>query len=141
MIFSWPATITAAIEKTGAAVNYCPNLQQAVNALNNLSFEAALDLNLPDGKAWTFSAISLVPDYTLTVLMTGEGGVRSAVEALQLGAADYLAKPFDLDELPLVFANADRRTKRKNARIRQHESPGTRPKEKPEVGRVLLQRI
>lgn len=51
--------------------------------------------------------------------MTGEGGVRSAVEALQLGAADYLAKPFDLDELPLVFANADQR--RKNARIRQHE--------------------
>ena len=40
------------------------------------------------------------------------------MEALQLGAADYLAKPFDLDELPLVFANADHD---KNARIRQHE--------------------
>ena len=112
--------ITASIEKTGAAVTHCPNLEQAQNALNDLSFEAALfDLNLPDGESLDLLRRKLVPEYTLTVLMTGEGGVRSAVEALQLGAADYLAKPFDLDELPLVFANADQR--RKNARIRQHE--------------------
>ena len=112
--------ITAAIEKTGAAVTHCQNLEQAQNALNDLSFEAALfDLNLPDGESLDLLRRKLVPEYTLTVLMTGEGGVRSAVEALQLGAADYLAKPFDLDELPLVFANADQR--RKNARIRQHE--------------------
>ena len=112
--------ITAAIEKTGADVTHCQNLEQAQNALNDLSFEAALfDLNLPDGESLDLLRRKLVPEYTLTVLMTGEGGVRSAVEALQLGAADYLAKPFDLDELPLVFANADQR--RKNARIRQHE--------------------
>ena len=112
--------ITASIEKTGAAVTHCQNLEQAENALNDLSFEAALfDLNLPDGESLDLFRRKLVPEYTLTVLMTGEGGVRSAVEALQLGAADYLAKPFDLDELPLVFANADQR--RKNARIRQHE--------------------
>jgi DNA-binding NtrC family response regulator len=112
--------ITASIEKTGAAVTHCQNLEQARNALNDLSFEAALfDLNLPDGESLDLLRRKLVPEYTLSVLMTGEGGVRSAVEALQLGAADYLAKPFDLDELPLVFANADQR--RKNARIRQHE--------------------
>ena len=103
--------ITASIEKTGAAVTHCQNLEQAENALNDLSFEAALfDLNLPDGESLDLFRRKLVPEYTLTVLMTGEGGVRSAVEALQLGAADYLAKPFDLDELPLVFANADQPT-------------------------------
>ena len=112
--------IIASIEKTGAAVTHCQNLEQAGNALNDLSFEAALfDLNLPDGESLDLFRRKLVPEYTLTVLMTGEGGVRSAVEALQLGAADYLAKPFDLDELPLVFANADQR--RKNARLREHE--------------------
>jgi DNA-binding NtrC family response regulator len=112
--------ITASLEKMGGAVTHCQNLEQAGNALNDLSFEAALfDLNLPDGESLDLLRRKLVPEYTLTVLMTGEGGIRSAVEALQLGAADYLAKPFDLDELPLVFANADQR--RKNARIRQHE--------------------
>jgi DNA-binding NtrC family response regulator len=112
--------ITASLEKMGGAVTHCQNLEQAGNALKDLSFEAALfDLNLPDGESLNLLRRKLVPEYTLTVLMTGEGGVRSAVEALQLGAADYLAKPFDLDELPLVFANSDQR--RKNARIRQHE--------------------
>ncbi|MBT3636753.1 MAG: sigma-54-dependent Fis family transcriptional regulator [Opitutae bacterium] len=112
--------ITASIEKTGAAVTHCQNLKEAENAFRDLSFEAALfDLNLPDGESLDLLRRKVVPEYTLIVLMTGEGGVRSAVEALQLGAADYLAKPFDLDELPLVFANADQR--RKNARIRQHE--------------------
>ena len=112
--------ITSSIEKMGGGVTHCPNLEEAQNALNELSFDAALfDLNLPDGESLDLLRRKLVPEYTLTVLMTGEGVVRSAVEALQLGAADYLAKPFDLDELPLVFANADQR--RKNARIRQHE--------------------
>jgi ActR/RegA family two-component response regulator len=36
--------------------------------------------------------------------MTGEGGIRCAVEAIQLSASDYLSKPFDLDELPHIFA-------------------------------------
>ena len=50
--FLGQAAITAAIEKTGAAVTHCPNLEQAENALNDLSFEAALfDLNLPDGES------------------------------------------------------------------------------------------
>ena len=112
--------ITSSIEKMGGGVTHCPNLEEAQNALKDLSFEAALfDLNLPDGESLDLLRRKLVPEYTLTVLMTGDGGVRSAVEALQLGAADYLAKPFDLDELPLVFANANQR--RKNARIRQHE--------------------
>ena len=62
---------------------------------------------------------AIVPDSTLTILMTGEGGVRSAVEAIRLGAADYLNKPFDLDELQLIFANAD--SLRKSTRLIQHQ--------------------
>ena len=132
--------ITAAIEKTGAAVTHCPNLEQAENALNDLSFEAALfDLNLPDGESLDLLRRKLVPDYTLTVLMTGEGGVRSAVEALQLGAADYLAKPFDLDELPLVFANADQRRKMHGSANTKRNA--TKGKAKTFSSKVLLQRI
>lgn len=112
--------ISAFIEKREGNVTHCTTLKEAENALNGLSFEAALfDLNLPDGESLDLLRHKLVPEYTLTILMTGEGGVRSAVEAIQLGAADYLSKPFDLSELPLVFANADKH--RKNARIRQHE--------------------
>jgi len=36
------------------------------------------------------------------VLMTGYGTVRSAVEAMKVGASDYLTKPFDMDELLVI---------------------------------------
>ena len=59
-----------------------------------------------------------MPQNNSTVLMTGEGGIRSAVETIQLGASDYLSKPFDLKELAYIFARAD--NLRKNVRIKQH---------------------
>jgi FixJ family two-component response regulator len=41
-----------------------------------------------------------------TVMITGYGTVRSAVEAIKLGAFDYLSKPFAADELAAVAARA-----------------------------------
>jgi DNA-binding response OmpR family regulator len=45
------------------------------------------------------------------VMMTAHGSIESAVEAMKLGARDYLQKPFEVDEL-LVLA---RRPSRINA--------------------------
>lgn len=42
----------------------------------------------------------------LMIVMTGYGTIDSAVEAMKLGAYDYLAKPFKLDHLKLVVAKA-----------------------------------
>jgi DNA-binding NtrC family response regulator len=50
--------------------------------------------------------------------MTGEGGIQSAVESIRLGAADYLSKPFDLDELPVVLQQAQASLKSK--RLNEH---------------------
>ena len=49
-----------------------------------------------------------IPSNTLTILMTAEGGIKSAVEAMQLGASDYLSKPFDIEEIPLLFLKAEK---------------------------------
>ncbi len=40
------------------------------------------------------------------VMLTGTKTVKTAVEAMKLGAADYLTKPFDVDELRLVVGKA-----------------------------------
>ena len=100
--------LQAKFEEMEVDVTACESLAEARSAFDSLHFDFALfDLNLPDGDSLELLRDGVVPESTLTILMTGEGGVRSAVEAIRLGAADYLNKPFDLDELRLIFANAD----------------------------------
>lgn len=112
--------LQAKLENMGMEVTPCETLEEARAALASMRFEFALfDLNLPDGESLDLFRESLVPENTLTILMTGDGGVRSAVEAIRLGVADYLNKPFDLDELHLIFGNAD--NLRKNQRLIQHQ--------------------
>ena len=50
------------------------------------------------------------------IMLTGHGTVQSAIRALKLGAADYLLKPCDLDELELAVERAleTRRLKERN---------------------------
>ncbi|HEU0014485.1 MAG TPA: sigma-54 dependent transcriptional regulator, partial [Longimicrobium sp.] len=62
------------------------------------------------------------------VMMTGHGSVSSAVEAVRLGAFDYLSKPVDVDELALVVERALRETelRRELARLRGSAGEGAR---------------
>ena len=90
--------ISACIEDKGGEVVHCSTIQEAKNALNSFSFDAALlDLNLPDGVSLELLGDQFIPENVLTILMTGESGIRPAVEAMRLGAVDYLSKPFDLE--------------------------------------------
>ena len=63
-----------------------------------------MDLRLPDG-----SGIDLLEDLDdrssiETILITGHASVESAVEALRLGASDYLTKPVNLQRLKAVLS-------------------------------------
>jgi two-component system response regulator PilR (NtrC family) len=65
------------------------------------------DLMLPDG-----SGIDLLRDVktatpsVAVVMITAHTSTKSAVEALKAGAFDYIAKPFDIDELKIIVRNA-----------------------------------
>ncbi len=61
-----------------------------------------LDIRLPDAEGLEVLR-DLVPDVPVIVL-TAYGSVRSAVEAIRFGAAEYLVKPVNLDELELAIA-------------------------------------
>lgn len=101
--------LAAFLEQEGAEVTAANSLATARNALETLGFEAALiDVNLPDGRGIDLLRQKLFPPTTTVIVMTAEGGVAGAVEALQAGASDYLVKPFDPEELPLRFAQARR---------------------------------
>ncbi len=66
-----------------------------------------LDLSLPGigGMEVLQAALTRSPR-TDCIMMTAYGTIRSAVEAMRLGAFDYLAKPFDNDELLLIIDRA-----------------------------------
>lgn len=97
------------LEKEGAEVTAVASVADARRALGSLSFEAALlDVNLPDGRGMDLLRDRLFPATTSVIVMTAEGGVAGAVEAIRSGAADYLVKPFDPQELPVRFAQARR---------------------------------
>src|SRR5688572_5598826 len=92
--------IAAHLEREGVEVTPASSLAEAREALRNVSFDfALLDVNLPDGRSLTLLSEKAIPASVVTVVMTAEGGVAGAVEAMRRGAADYLVKPFDLEEL------------------------------------------
>ncbi len=109
----------AYLEKQGADVTGADTLQRAKKLLENLGFDFAfLDVNLPDGRGTDLLKEKSFPANTGVIVMTAEGAVSGAVEAMRLGAIDYLVKPFDLAELPLVIARA--RRARQSARLDEH---------------------
>jgi DNA-binding NtrC family response regulator len=64
-----------------------------------------VDLRMPDVAGLEIVRTIREADARATiVLMTGYGSIDSAVEAVKLGAADYLTKPFDLQRLKHTFS-------------------------------------
>ncbi|MFL5303397.1 MAG: sigma-54-dependent transcriptional regulator, partial [Anaeromyxobacteraceae bacterium] len=59
-----------------------------------------LDVRLPGDDGFKLlSELTQLPDSPFVVVMTAEDTMRSAVEAMKRGAADYLGKPFDLGKV------------------------------------------
>src|SRR5689334_16375863 len=70
--------------------------EDALAALRERSFDVMLtDLMMPgmDGIALLKASLELDPDL-VGVMMTGHGTVKTAVEAMKVGALDYILKPF-----------------------------------------------
>lgn len=107
------------LERMGADVSLADSLTAARRLSNELNFDfVLLDVHLPDGLGTDLLRDKTFGNHAGILIMTAEGGIRGAVEAIQLGALDYLTKPFDPDALALALARA-RRT-RQSARAEEH---------------------
>jgi two-component system, NtrC family, response regulator HydG len=88
-----------------------------------------VDLRMPevDGLG-VLAAAKARPDAPDVIVMTAHGTTESAVAAMKAGAADYLIKPFAMDELRLrVQRLATERTSRERAtRLVQRDEAGFR---------------
>src|SRR5688572_4595046 len=93
----------------GFSVAQADSLRAARIHMSRLQPDVLLtDLQLPDGQG-----IELVNDLesresTEVVLITGHASVESAVQALRLGATDYMVKPVDVDRLRAILRRVPR---------------------------------
>ena len=66
-----------------------------------------LDLKMPemDGLEVLVKAKDIIPQLPI-IMLTAHGTINTAIEALKLGAVDYLTKPIDLDALKIIVEQA-----------------------------------
>ncbi|MBU1168144.1 MAG: sigma-54 dependent transcriptional regulator [Proteobacteria bacterium] len=76
------------------------------------------DIKMPnmDGMSFLKAGKDLLTGSTV-VVMSAYGTIDSAVEAMKLGAYDYISKPFKADEIKLVLEKASEREKLKNENL------------------------
>jgi two-component system, OmpR family, response regulator QseB len=93
--------LTAGFGLAGATSDLVTNCADARAALRTSRFDAViLDLMLPDGSGLDLlNEVRARGDRTPIVLLTALDQVGDRIRGLDLGADDYIGKPFDLDEL------------------------------------------
>jgi two-component system response regulator AtoC len=101
-------SIERALVGMGLKAESAGSLAEAEVALSHTRFELVIvDLKLGDGNGFDLlrRVRQELPD-TKVVVITAHGSIETAVEAMKLGAFDFVKKPFELDELLATAQNA-----------------------------------
>jgi two-component system response regulator PilR (NtrC family) len=100
--------LSIVFEEEGWRVEAAASLADARVAIARHEPDVILcDLMLPDGSGIDFLREVKAQNESIPVVMiTAHTSTRSAVEALKAGAHDYIAKPFDIDELKIIVGKA-----------------------------------
>ncbi len=96
------------LRKEGYDVTCAEDGQKAIDLLAKKSFDLVIsDLQMPNvtGIELLRSVRDHYPDL-LFMMITAFGTTETAVEAMKLGAYDYITKPFKIDEVRINIANA-----------------------------------
>jgi len=102
------------LQKAGYEVEHVENLQDARAITKQFSPDIVLlDMRLPDGNGLDLLA-EFVAKNAAVIVMTAHGEISDTVNAIKQGAADYLKKPIDLEELLLSVQKAEAVTVQSN---------------------------
>ena len=82
--------------------------EEALDALDDQAMDlVVLDISLPGMDGLTaLEKIQKLDDPPLVIMITAYGDVKSAVQAMKLGAHDYITKPFEIAEMDLAVTRA-----------------------------------
>lgn len=96
-----------ALEKRGFAVTVAHSVEQALPLVQDKPPEYAIvDLKMSGASGLTLvDALHRLNPQTRIVVLTGYASVATAVEAVKLGATQYLTKPANADEIVAAFSH------------------------------------
>jgi DNA-binding NtrC family response regulator len=93
------------LPRLGHEVTVCPDGKAALKALEKATFDAAiLDLRMPGMTGIeVLEQLKQVSPDTEAIVMTGHASMETAIDAVRLGAFDYITKPCKLSEIEAVL--------------------------------------
>jgi two-component system, NtrC family, response regulator PilR len=117
------SVVAERLRESGYDVTEAADGEAAVKALDGFAFDVIVsDLRLPgvDGREVVETALTRYPGI-VAIVVTGYGTVKDAVDMTKMGVADFIAKPFQFDELMHVLNSAleQRRLQSENAYLHQ----------------------
>lgn len=101
-------------QKSGHKVSTAASGGEALEKLAETSFDLLfVDIKMPgmDGIELLAAVKDTYPE-TMVIIITAYGSIESAVQAMKIGATDYLLKPFKPDQLSLVMEKVIQQQKR-----------------------------
>jgi two-component system nitrogen regulation response regulator NtrX len=102
-------TIQAILEDEGYEADYALGFQEGFNQLKSFAYDILfLDIWLPDrdGIDGLKDIKSYFPELEV-VMISGHGNIENAVEAIRLGAYDFLEKPLSLERILLIVRHLE----------------------------------
>jgi DNA-binding NtrC family response regulator len=119
--------LVALLEQRGLEARHVPSAEDAVRELEAGPWDLVLsDVRMPgmDGVALLEHIGAKYPGLPV-VLMTAHGSVALAVDAMKRGAADFVQKPFDKDEIGFVVEKALAGSRRARTQAPDAAAPAT----------------
>ncbi len=127
------STLVERLQREGFLVTWVKSVSEAREHIQTQAFDLAiLDVGLPDGSGFEVAAwIRKKQPSTAIIFLTAFGNAEDRIRGLELGAEDYVVKPFHLKELILRIRNGLKR-----AQLISPQSLG--PKETVTIGKARI---
>jgi diguanylate cyclase (GGDEF)-like protein len=96
------------LDDEGYAVDLAASGREAVDRMLESEYDVVItDIVMPelDGLG-VVAATKDLPYEVDVIVMTGYASMETAVESMKLGATDYITKPFNIDQIRIIVANA-----------------------------------
>jgi two-component system response regulator PilR (NtrC family) len=96
-------SVSLVLDEEGYDTEMAATGDDAIKMLNESDYDVLItDLKMPgmDGMELVKNSLKICPQ-TSVIIITAHASVESAIEALRMGAFDYILKPFDFDDLIL----------------------------------------